>query len=769
MNFLHSHRWFVFVASFALVAQAALIDDFESGTRNNLLGGEWGAYTDKVEGGNSIIVNGTLEEGTFNSFIVLPTANEGHTGAGMMMKYEYGDIPPHNEDGSWGSQVGIGTSLSKEESGIRDLSSINQISFWAKSNYSSDLRVRFMIPSSDVKDFGWHRVLFTATNTWTKHTIRFDTLTQPVWADQIPFNPAHATRLQWEISADDGTNPTYATIYLDDIELVGYNAIYPIIIPNNPPSAINPRPTFSWHPLNQTTSYSLQVYYSPTPKVPVWDSSTIQTLVTDTFYTHSDDLNPGYIYWRVKSETSGWSSIGQYRILDGRIPTPIPMENPTINRHPLFRWYSPQSPVTAYILQVSGSSSFTTPLISAPVTDTFFQTESIDLPLGTIYWRVKGSEASEYSEVNSFTIIDGRIPVTEPYENPTFNRKPTLCWKKPPVAVSNYTIQISTSSTFTSGSLLVNFPTADTFYTADLPIGTIYWRVRGDDSEYSQTRSITILDSRIPRIKPYTPKLTNEQQPALQWYKVPEATSYIIEIANSLTFTLPLFTFPLSDTLYKVGVPLTSGTYYWRVKSDLVSTWSAVDNFTILPDSIPFITRYNGSTVAERRPLFIWKKVSGATNYRFMLANNRSFTDAISMPLSDTSYIPGVDLALGKWFWKVSCDRNISLFCPIDSLIIGTESSILTPEVGMFSKYRVIQTRNEVTIITKTPLKSDAIRIYDISGRAILVAPQFSRTLKSNVAVWNFTDRNGRVMPAGIYIMRIATSEGVKVHRISRQ
>jgi hypothetical protein len=586
VNQLRLYKLFIIVVCFTVPVKSVIVDDFEGGKKNNLIGGIWNTFSDETDSGNSVIVNGIREESRTGVYLVLPTANEGHLGTGMMMKYKYGTIRPHRGSSSWGNQVGINTSLSSASDGIGDLTNATQVSFWAKSNFSG-LSVRFLIPTSDVKDFVFYRKQIILDTIWTKYSIKIDSLVQPAWATHVTFNRAHAMSIQWDISADDGSNPVSATLWLDDVEIEGY---FPTVIAGNDPStSTNRRPVFRWYRVAQASTYSVQVYWSQNAKSPVWDSSTIKTIVSDTFYTPTADLNPGYVYWRVKSDVSSWSVTGEYRILDNRIPSLIHVKSPTINRRPLLVWHSPESGAAAYRLEVSTAADFATPLISVPVSDTFF------------------------------------LPNT------------------------------------------------------DFPSGVIYWRIR----------------------------------------------------------------------------------------SDLVSTWSGIDEFTILSDTIPFIVRYNGSATSNMRPVFAWNKVAGATSYKFMLAGNRSYADAISLPLSDTVYIPTVDLTSGKWYWKVSCDRNLSLFCPEDSLIIGA-TAIVSSVASVGNDIIVRWYPMGLMIRSKQPLPASTVRIYSISGRCV-AAPAIMGNSGNCTVTWNFSDIQGRPIPSGIYLIKLAGPHGVTVHRVTKQ
>jgi hypothetical protein len=130
-------------------------------------------------------------------------------------------------------------------------------------------------------------------------------------------------------------------------------------------------------------------------------------------YTPTTDLNPNTkYYWRVRAfntagEYSGWSLTRTFRTT---IATPIltmPVNgSTTANRRPTFDW-DDTSGATLYTIQVSRNSTFTSLVFSVNVTNSTF-TPLVNLPLGTLYWRVRAYGANGpslwSSPVWSFTI-----------------------------------------------------------------------------------------------------------------------------------------------------------------------------------------------------------------------------------------------------------------------------------------------------------------------------------------------------------------------------
>jgi hypothetical protein len=77
----------------------------------------------------------------------------------------------------------------------------------------------------------------------------------------------------------------------------------------------------------------------------------------------------------------------------------------------------------------------------------------------------------------------------------TTNRKPTFDWNDP-AGATGYTIQISKNATFTSLVGTYNITASTYTPTANLPVGTLYWRVRAKGpngpSDWSAAWSIVI-------------------------------------------------------------------------------------------------------------------------------------------------------------------------------------------------------------------------------------------------------------------------------------
>jgi hypothetical protein len=236
-------------------------------------------------------------------------------------------------------------------------------------------------------------------------------------------------------------------------------------------------------------------------------------------------------------------------------------------------------------------------------------------------------------------------------------------------------------------------------------------------------------DSTIPVVIPYKSKVTLDPRPKFVWHPVAGATSYMLSVATSETFSTIIFQTPLSDTAFSPSVNLPIGTVYWHVKSDLGIRWSLADNFIIQSDTIPFINRFDGAVVNLQRPKFVWNKVVKANTYKIEIANNPLFINPyLTMPVNDTTFTPLGNIKNGMNYWRVSCDRNISLFCEPDSVDISFMTYSIKENSPFPAKYACVlngTSKRGSFINYSLPAPSAvSIKLYSLQGKLLKEIPQ---------------------------------------------
>jgi endoglucanase len=89
------------------------------------------------------------------------------------------------------------------------------------------------------------------------------------------------------------------------------------------------------------------------------------------------------------------------------------------------------------------------------------------------------------------------------------------------------------------------------------------------------------VNSVVPVLIPQ-PEETKERSPTFRWHKLSGALNYQIAIDTVSGFTNPVIISTTAETLYTPSVSLNAGNIFWRVKSNLNSSWSVTDTFKII-------------------------------------------------------------------------------------------------------------------------------------------------------------------------------------------
>ena len=361
-------------------------------------------------------------------------------------------------------------------------------------------------------------------------------------------------------------------------------------------------------------------------------------------------------------------------------------------------------------------------------------------------------------------------PMLIPYTpNPTYNRQPTLRWYANR-DIPTFRIQIATEQMFSSP--FISVPVTDTSYTppADLPFGIMYWRVGNiaDMPQWSQVSSFVIQDSTIHLLLPYTPDPTRNRKPALCWHPVKRTSGYSIQISMSPSFSSPFISDATNDTVYRPQVNLPSGYIYWRVKSSLNALYSQPDTFLLQNDSIPMLIPVAPDTQYNRRPVLRWYAANSASSYRIKIDLVGNFLNPfISLPLSDTTYLPTTDLPLGRIFWQVSSTALPNQYSTIDTFwILPNVSSrpIDMPERNLSSVSFVPLHPNGVLLQLKNGTAAKvSLRVYNAGGVCVARVCANAGALQ---LTWKGTDQYGKPLPSGAYLAIVRIGDRILASRM---
>ena len=275
-------------------------------------------------------------------------------------------------------------------------------------------------------------------------------------------------------------------------------------------------------------------------------------------------------------------SPGNKALITGTMPV-LDWNNSTLPKGASFGYYR---------LQVATDSLFDHLVLTQDfpgITNSTY-TFTSDLPTNsTFYWRVRPFNLwdlpSAWSKVRYFrTALPA--PISLASDGSLQDLRPRLTWDMPAYpgpAATGYTLQISTTGTFSKMVLKTSTATNAFIPTADLPAHTtLFWRVAANGangpSAWSElARYATGNPPSIPvLLLPKNKALTPDLRPLLDWKDsiVPPTTTfqkYVVQLATDNAFTSPV-SFDVSglvtDSNYTPATDLASATtYYWRVQA----------------------------------------------------------------------------------------------------------------------------------------------------------------------------------------------------------
>lgn len=247
-----------------------------------------------------------------------------------------------------------------------------------------------------------------------------------------------------------------------------------------------------------------------------------------------------------------------------------------------------------------------TPDITARIAESL-ETPSFEAPgltyQKTYYWRVAALDLAADGSVRSATfgpLWSFAIPaipapvLTALAPDPSNQLRPTFTWQSVPGA-AGYRIEIATDPSF--GSTLVATEVTETSFTpaADLPEGSLHWRVRAIDAQglpgaFSAVDDF-VLDATAPAVPvlvPVTPDPTNNPRPLLGWAAIADVLQYRVQVSSEPGFTTLLVDTVVSINSYQPVSDLPEGRIYWRVASlDGAGNQSAFSTSSFLADRTP--------------------------------------------------------------------------------------------------------------------------------------------------------------------------------------
>ena len=153
--------------------------------------------------------------------------------------------------------------------------------------------------------------------------------------------------------------------------------------------------------------------------------------------------------------------------------------------------------------------------------------------------------------------------------------------------------------------------------------------------------------------------------PELKWRKVPQASSYLIELSEDENFINNIIVQKsINDTILRIDNQLRYGTiYYARVKwqgSNAKPEWSDIIQFGTIPNKPSLIEPEHNSWDITIVPEFKWNTTINAQYYRIQISDSPEFNKIIFFKsmISDTSMSFNLPLQLNtQYYWRI---RSVS-------------------------------------------------------------------------------------------------------------
>ncbi|WP_205474714.1 Ig-like domain repeat protein [Nocardioides sp. SYSU D00038] len=454
-------------------------------------------------------------------------------------------------------------------------------------------------------------------------------------------------------------------------------------------------PLLSWEPVEGASGYTLQI---STDEAFI-DPAKIKSYPTQaTSYIVPDLQLPTTYYWRVNAQLAAgigteWSTPRRYVVEGLAAPALVSPANGfgRAVTDAVLDW-APVPGAATYEVQVSTDENFLTGVeTKADIVGTrYARIRTLDND--QYYWRVRPYDAAgnklDWSQVATWRFRrawPAQPRLEHPADGATVGDPFWFQWTPSEQdgdhddrsLASSYTLQISTTRSFTPASAVRSCTTVNTTLVPSTggcwpaAAGTYYWRVRGND-DYSGDRPETDLISAEVRSFTYLPERAIQVSPApgepvsvptLRWRPVAGAARYQV----SITGTSGGFahTETTTGTSYTPRAKLPEGTYRWQVRTESQDErlgsgllLAAQPTFTVTspPAATATVPVPTSAPTASRFPTLTWEPVVGATRYALLarpLGTIGWSSVATNLPYPAGEGVNAAQLEPGTYEWYV--------------------------------------------------------------------------------------------------------------------
>ncbi len=470
-------------------------------------------------------------------------------------------------------------------------------------------------------------------------------------------------------------------------------------------SLIRVTPYLRWAPVSGAAYYQAQIAAGNQFAAPVFDSG----LITDPGVDPGQNavLPDGNYIWRVRAFDAAhnpgpWTTESSYQKAWVSPTTTAPDDGATVSNFEL-QWDAVPG-ADSYQVQVTKEQfTFTgSPLVvnsttaSTAYVPNLSETQSKSLGVGQYWWRVRPvvhGITGSWSPVSTFSMAapsgGAATPtLTSDTAASTTALTPILSWT-PVTGAQIYRVDVATDSQF--DNIVFSELTSNTAWAMRSPLpdnsinGGYYWRViwgnnaSVDDPQYQVDESLAPTATFTKQTQPTlgsaaTGVLTGP--PEFSWSDIAGAGQYQLQLSRDQQFADGS---TASMSVYGLGTrwnatqnaPLTSGTWYWRVRPQDIAgnslTYSSpAQSFVINPPAPGPSGPANGATVIAS-PELSWAPVDGACSYDVQVSDSTTFPDISgsgggTIPgganTAQTAWVPtgAVVSHAGTWFWRVRAE-----------------------------------------------------------------------------------------------------------------
>jgi hypothetical protein len=178
----------------------------------------------------------------------------------------------------------------------------------------------------------------------------------------------------------------------------------------------------------------------------------------------------------------------------------------------------------------------------------------------------------------------------------------------------------------------------------------------------------------------------------------------------------------------------------------------------------------NGQNITGVSCELSWTAIPEATSYMIQVATDSTFQSGIvvdAYTTGETRYVVEGLQSLAQYFWRVRGKNNISTGPWSGTWFFSATSSVAAESSTGITKFALFQNypnpfNPETRISFQVPRRSPiSVKIYDLRGGEIAVLADKIFVPGQYDLTWTGTDNQGRSVPSGVYICRLAVGNGV--------